>query len=99
MTGEEDICIVVTAAAKLGTSPQAVKETISLTTLISTVKRRLAEASSKRRIVAQKPLLRTQNNVKRLQFTQHHPVGTAEERNLIVFTDECHCTTKWEQNV
>ena len=54
----------------------------------STVRRRLCEADLYGRIAVKKPLLRKQNNVKRLQWTYAHKDWTIQQCNIVLWTDE-----------
>ena len=53
----------------------------------STVRRRLCATGYNGRIVVKKPLLKKQNNVKRLQWVNTHKDWTIEQWNKVLWTD------------
>lgn len=55
---------------------------------VSTVKARLAEANLHGRVAARKPLLRTKNKVKRLEWAKQHRSWTIEDWSKVLWTDE-----------
>ena len=54
----------------------------------STVRRRLWEAGSYSRISVKKPLLKKQNNARRLQWAKAHKDWTIEQWNKVLWIDE-----------
>lgn len=96
-TEEGDMNIVAYVADNPRASVSEIRQCFQLTASKTTVKRRLAEAGLKSRMVVQKPLLMNMNKSKRLSFAQQHEAWSADDWSRAVISDECTFRTKWDQ--
>lgn len=96
-TEQQDCEIVAFVADKPTASVQEIRTKLGIEASKTTVKRRLAEAGLSSCTAVKKPLLRKDNDNKRLLFAQDHRDWTVDQWKRVVFTDESTFTTDCHQ--
>ncbi|KAM7287259.1 putative transposable element tc1 transposase [Ixodes scapularis] len=98
-TAEDDQHIVAVISLDPFQSARHINEAFDLDVSEMTIRRRFAEAGSKSRMSAQKPLLTDTNKAQRYRFAQDHQEWTVDQWRTVVFSDESTFTTMWDQRL
>ncbi|KAH9373032.1 hypothetical protein HPB48_016695 [Haemaphysalis longicornis] len=92
---EDEVLVAAAYANPFGTAQQHA-HLAGVSASLTTLKRRLAEAGLRSRVV-QKPLLSDYNKAARVRFASEHSTWSVYDWKQVVFSDESTFTTRWDQ--